>query len=451
MTNIENIKKFKDQLFESAKKAGFTDYEIYFPRSENFEAYILDQEVRDYKIYSPSGLSFRGTYDGKMGYAYTEKIDTEIIDFLVNNAKNNAIIKETNDEVLFSGSESYAKSLGISPELEKIDATQKIEWAKQMEAHAKELDPRIVAVDYCVIGSNTGFLYISNSHQLDLYDEYGSAMAYISVRAVENNETKTGSKMWAARDFSDFDPKYMAQEAVTEATKKLGSSSIKTGDYSILIENKTMGNLLSAFLSNFFAENTQKGLSLLKDKLDTQIATPKLTIRDNINHEKSLKHSIFDSEGVAIQDKTIIENGILKMFLYNIKSANKENKKTTGNGFKAGFKATVATNINNFFIEPGDLSFDQLTKDFSGVLVTGFMGLHAGTNSVSGDFSLQANGFLYENGKIIKPVEQITIAGNFYNLLKNIEQIGNDIYFSPMGGGIGSPTLAINSLKISGE
>ncbi len=76
------------------------------------------------------------------------------------------------------------------------------------------------------------------------------------------------------------------------------------------------------------------------------------------------------------------------------------------------------------------------------------MGLHAGTNTVSGDFSLSASGFLIENGKLGRPVEQITIAGNFYRLLEAIEDVANDMYFS--SGGKGSPSILVRGLDIAG-
>ena len=450
-TKIDQIKALKNKLFEAAEQAGFSDYEIYYTGSTNFEVHILDQAIREYKNASPSGLSFRGLYDGKMGYVYTEKITDDVINFLVTSAKDNAMIKESTDESLFAGSPIYPQVDGISPKLGHPTANEKINWAKQLEVYAKEADPRVVAVDYCVVTDGTGEVYIANSHGLNLHQESGHAIAYVVVRIEENGSIKTDYKIWSGKDFSDFDPKSLAYEAVQTATQKLGASSIPTNDYAVLIKNKAVLSLLSAFISNFFAESVQKGLSLLKDKIDTQIATPLLTIRDNISHPNSLKKVPFDSEGVAIRDKTVIENGILKTYLYSIKSANKAGKDSTGNGFKGSFKSSVATDINNFFIEPGSSSFEELTQHFDGVLITNFQGLHAGTNSVSGDFSLQAEGFLYKAGQVVKPVEQITVAGNFYTLLNHIEALADDIYFSPMGGGIGSPTLLVSGLKISGE
>ena len=102
----------------------------------------------------------------------------------------------------------------------------------------------------------------------------------------------------------------------------------------------------------------------------------------------------------------------------------------------------------NLYLEKGDHSFqDLLNKLQNGILITGFSGLHSGLNSISGDFSLATEGFLIENGIISKPLNQVTSAGNFFELLKNIEYIGSDLKFNLSG--VGSPSVLINNISIS--
>ncbi|MCL1936129.1 MAG: TldD/PmbA family protein [Defluviitaleaceae bacterium] len=446
-----DIQTFKTKLFEAAKNAGFSDFEIYYVSSKSFSVTVFQNNVREYKNSSPVGLSFRGTYDGKVGYVYTENISEEVINFLIENAKQNAIIKEEKNEFLFEGSKSYPKVPDKSQFLDKKTSKEKIDMAKEMEKIALEIDKRIVSVDASVIANGTGLILISNSYGLDVSFEYGDAVAYVITRATDGTQTKIGYNLWSGADFSTFDAEKIAKKAVKITTDKLGASSIKSGTYDILIENKAAVQFLSAFVSNFYAEVVQKGFSLLKDKINKKIASSIITIKDNVMHPDSLTAVPFDSEGVATFDKIVIEKGILKTYLYDIKSAKKDNLKSTGNGFKSSFKSAVGIDVNNFFIEPSTKSIEEIKKDFSGILITSFAGMHSGVNSTSGDFSLQAGGFLIENGETIKPVEQIVSSGNFYDLLNNIEDIANDLYFNPMGKSIGSPTLLVKSITISGE
>lgn len=444
------IDDFKTQLFAAAQTAGFSAYEIYYAGGVSFSAKVRDQQVEEYKNTASSGLSFRGLYQGNMGYAYSEHIDPSAIDFIVNAARDNATIKENNDEHLFAGSEHYPHPRPISDKLDEPTSDQKIAWLKTMEAHAKTLDPRVQAVDYCFISSGTGDVYIANSHGLNLYRESGNATSYIGVRVSEGESVKVGFKVWRGHDFDTYDPKAVAAEAVERAINMLGAKSIPTGDYAVIIENRGMVALLSTFMGNFFAESVQKGFSLLKDKVGTAIASPNITIHDNLAHPLSFSQATFDSEGVAVRDKVVVDKGVLKTYLYNLKAAHVEGRESTGNGYKPSFKASVNTDINNFFIAPGETAIDQLMGDFTGVVIDDFMGLHAGANTTSGDFSLQANGFLYEKGQLVHAVEQITLAGNFYELLKQVDTVADDLYFSPWST-VGSPSLLVSGLKISGE
>ncbi|MCL1996865.1 MAG: TldD/PmbA family protein [Defluviitaleaceae bacterium] len=441
----------KKEIYEEAASQGFSDWEIYSVNGSSFEAQILKGQVREYKNSAPSGLSFRGTYNGKMGYAYTEKMESDVVKPLVSMAKENAIIKEEGEvEELFKGSPSYPEIEGLRPALGQVSAAQKIEMAKEMERIALSLDKRVVAADYCIIRAGENRVSIANSAGLDLSDESGNGVAGVVVRVVDGNSTKVGMEIWGGKDFSTFNAEAIAKEAVSEAIKKLGATSIKSGDYKVMFKNEVFANLFSVFLSNFFAETVQKGFSLLKDKVGEQIANPLLTVRDNISHPLSLSAASFDSEGVAVRDKVVIENGVLKTYLYNLKAAKKDGTQSTGNGFKSSFKGDIRTNVNNFFIEAGKTPFEEMMKSFSGVLITDLQGLHSGANSISGDFSLQAEGFLIENGEVVKPVEQITVAGNFYTFLKNITQIADNLHFYPFAQ-IGSPAVLAEGLKIAGE
>ena len=145
-----------------------------------------------------------------------------------------------------------------------------------------------------------------------------------------------------------------------------------------------------------------------------------------------------------------MEHGVLKTYLYNGKAARKDGVPSTGNGFKAGLTAPIKTAVTNFSLAPGQRSQEELLADMGeGILITDITGLHAGANTVSGDFSLSAEGFLVTEGKLGQAVEQITVAGNFYELLKNITEAANDLYFT--SGGKGAPSVRVREMDIAGK
>ena len=157
----------------------------------------------------------------------------------------------------------------------------------------------------------------------------------------------------------------------------------------------------------------------------------------------------FDAEGVPSKAHTIVENGVFKTFLHNLKTAYKDGVETTGNASKAGYASAVHVSPSNFYIKPGSKSFDELLAEMGdGVVITDVAGLHAGANPVSGDFSLLSKGYVVKDGKREKPIEQITVAGNFYDLLKNARAMADDLDF-PLGG-MGCPSIDVGELSISG-
>ena len=130
--------------------------------------------------------------------------------------------------------------------------------------------------------------------------------------------------------------------------------------------------------------------------------------------------------------------------MYNLKTAKKDNIKSTGNASGTGIAPS------NFYIKPGISSYDEEVKAMKkGIIVTALAGTHAGANPISGDFSLQTSGFLVEDGKIVKPVALITSAGNYLELLSNVTAVCDDLEFG--FSYIGSPSLKVKSLQISGK
>ena len=107
----------------------------------------------------------------------------------------------------------------------------------------------------------------------------------------------------------------------------------------------------------------------------------------------------------------------------------------------------------NFFLKPGTECFDALTAKLgNGLIITDVSGLHAGLNTISGEFSLLASGMLVENGKAVRAVEQITVSGSFLSLMRGVEAVGSDLRFGLPGTScFGSPSVLVSTLAVSGK
>lgn len=447
-------KAIVEKIFENGKES-LDDMEVFVEEEKEVKISVFDGEIDKYNISESGGLSLRGVSDGKIGYSYTEKIDESSINFLVNEViENGKYIDSIDSEEIFSGSSEYKEINLYNEELSNISLEKKMEFVKDLEKEALALDSRVVSVAGCNYGEVEQYRVLKNTKGVNLEEKKNMAYCYLTVVVKENEETKTGSSYIISNDFLEYDYKTLAKEAVEEGLSLLGAESIKSGNYPIVFRNDVFANMLETFVPVFLAENVQKGLSLLKDKIGDKIANTIFTLVDDPFMEEGVGARAFDDEGMATEYKKIIDQGILRTYFHNWKTAKKDQVTSTGNAYRSSYKSSLSIAPTNLYLEDGENSFESLIKEINhGLFIIDVQGLHSGADSVSGDYSLSAYGYEIEDGKIKRPVNQITIAGNFYDTLKDIEEIGNDLKFTlpGMGGQIGSPSVKIKKLSVSGE
>lgn len=440
------IKKIKEEIFEKAREVGFLESEIYISQSSSFKVSVYKSEIEKFQNSESGGLCFRGIIDGKMGYYFSEQVENINPYEIVKGARENAILIESEDEEeIFAGSKEYKNFENFDEEIEKLSVEEKIKMAFEMEELVKGEG---ISVNSSTVAKGKTKTYIFNTKGLELEKESCYILAYIEAMATKGEQTKEMGKSKISVSLKDFDYKKICYELKKDLIASLGAEPIESGKQKVLLRNEVFADLLSCFVGNFYAENVQKGFSRLKGKIGEKVGVDFLTITDNPFLKGGLDSCNFDSEGVATYEKKVIEKGILKTFLYNLKAAKKDGVSSTGNGFKDSFKAKVRTSCTNFYVEKGELSFESLIKEVeNGILITDVAGLHSGTNSISGDFSVACEGFLIKNGKIDKPLNQIVMADNFYDMLFKIQKIGKDLEFY---SSIASPSIIVSNVNISG-
>ena len=449
------VDQFIQALLDEARKQGVLDAEIYLRADDSFRAMCVKGEIANYTVHATRGLSLRGLYEGKMGYAATEALDEEAVIQLVEAVKESAGLTEDEDiQEIYPGDSEYPQVDNYNPALDRVDETRKLQFIKDIEKKALSMDGRITAVNYNLISTSSGETRLvnrtSSGTRLSLRYRDNMAVCFVRATAKEGGRVSTGSAFRVTRDFEALDAEKIAREAVDEALFMLHAAPVPSGTYRAVIDAKCMPDLLSTFSGVFSAENAQKGLSLLAGKEGERIASEKLTLLDDPLLPGGLSSQPFDDEGVATRTKAVIENGRLTTLLHNLKTARKAGVKTTGNASRAGYAGEVRVSPTNFYIKPGEKTQAQLLQDMgNGLVITEVSGLHAGANPISGDFSLIAQGYTVKDGKKDRPVEQITVAGNFYQLLKNIRAVGRDLCFP--GSGVGSPSVDVGEISVAGK
>lgn len=444
-----NQTEFQSALLAEASKVGFQESEVYYEKSTSFRCMIFEGEIDSYEASEKSGVGFRGLYNEKMGYAYTEKIEESSISFLINQAKENATILDEDDgTTIFEGSEQYNTHSYYSEALANISNEEKIALIQSIEKKVLASDPRITTLNYCVLQDFSTERAIANSKGLSIDEKQNGIVVFVSAVAKDGEEMKTGSVIKMTRDFTSIDADEFAQEVAEEALSNLGEQSIPSKKYPIIMRHDASASLLSTFSPIFSAENTQKDQSLLKGKVGEVIASSAYTLVDDPGHSDSIGGTNFDGEGVATKKQTIVSNGSLRTLLHNRKTAQKDGVDTTGHAQKSSYKGTLSVAPINLYIEPGAKKLEELISSVQeGVLITDLAGLHSGASTISGDFSVAATGFYIQDGKIACPVKQMTIAGNYFDYLQQIEEVGADLEFA--SSGYGSPSLLVKELSVT--
>ena len=291
-----------------------------------------------------------------------------------------------------------------------------------------------------------------NSHGLDLSNKYGICGSYVQAVINRDGEAEENFEICGELEGDRFSA--LPKKATEGAIAKLGAGRIPSGKYDVIFSAKQTRALLSTYSDIFSAKNAQLGLSLLRGKEGERIAAECITIVDDPMREGCTAQTSFDGEGVATRKKTVVEGGILNTLLYDLETAKKAGVESTGNGQRANYSDPVSIEPYSFYIMGGEVSPEELVSGVAdGIYITAMKGLHAGADAVTGDFSIDSEGFRIRDGKICEAVKSFTVAGNFFDVLKGIEALSNDVSFGlPSGFTVyGAPDILVRQMSIAGE
>lgn len=438
------------RLFAVAEAAGIKEIEVYTVERSESSISVFNNTIDDLQSSSTKVSYVRGAYNNQLGamYVENENISEESI---VETIKANAgLINNTDPYFIFGGSQSYPELKPFSGDFANHSLAEKqqlaLDLAKKIQT-AHELVATCPGTSY----EEEYFTYsIENSNGLNVKKSGGFAYLVGQVVVKQGEEVKSGFDVQLAKQFSDFNIDKFAADMVNDTINELGGAPCASGDYKVVIKNSVMRSLLGAFSGVFSAEAALQRMSFLVGKENTQFFGENITIVDDPLCELAPSQDSFDDEGVASFKKTIVDKGVFKTFLHNLKTAKMMGCETTANGYKNSVASGVTTRPSNLYIEPGDKSLEELfALCGDGVYLTSVAGLHAGINMISGDFSLQSSGFEIKDGKLGKAISLIVTSGNIKDLLNNVIEVGNNLDFKTSS--IGAPALLVSKLSISGK
>ena len=446
------FQEFKELVIAACAEQGIAEYELYYQAGASTSVDTFQHSINEFTSSYSGGVCFRCIANGKMGYASTEDLSAEQAKAVVLKAVDNAVNLESQEAVfLGEGGQEYEP-------LE--DRSYPLPTTEELIAKVLETTEKLYAADPMVIDGcqtqgiiETSEVAIYNSKGLDLQHK-NSAAGLIAVGVVSNGKEMSDAYEIKLGQLGAINTDEMVHKAVSVAKEKLGGEVAPTGQYPVVFNPEAMTSLLGVYSSIFNSEAAQKGLSKLAGKEGEVIAASCVTLIDDPFHKDNPEPINFDAEGSPTHRKAVIEKGVLNTLLYNLKTAAVAGKHTTGNASKAGYDASVGIRPFTMYLEGGEMTEEELLqKAGNGVYITSLSGLHAGADSISGDFSLQSAGYMIENGVKTRYVKSFTVAGNFYELLKNIVAMANNSHL-PRAMGMttfGAPTTLVDGLSVAGK
>lgn len=440
MNNNINYKKW----FQAATENGFDALEILTNDNKNKMITLEDGKIHEHIKSDLRTVTIKGLYKNIKSSIYLEKIDENKIDETLKLIKNQiSVLNRKEKDLVFAGSPVYPKVKNSNFNFETINIQKKYDLMFQLE---KELSQSIFLkkIDSISYSENYFQKRIVNSKGVNLEEKASFLTISTSCVFQKNQEIEEILENFTVKDFNEMDiPKY-AKKIISLGEKKLTSQSLESRTYPTVFSNKIFAKFLNKFSSIFDGMRAYYNLSKLKDKKGLKIASSKVTLIDDPLCNKAFFQYGFDDEGVACYTKNIIKEGIFQDFIHDLKSSFLFNTKPSGNSFENSISMT------NFYLKESDKTFEEMIKPIEkGVYIDSLIGLHAGIDDISGDFSLQAAGFKIEQGKITSPVKMLVISGNFFDILLNLKDIANDLVIRTSG--FGSPTVYIGDLTIAGE
>ena len=427
------------------------DIEAFLTHEREFQVKVYDGEVESLSSAEPRGAGIRVVTESRVGFSYTTDLTEEGLRAAVAAARENSNYA-TEDEAVGLAN-AWTRPVAEIPDLidpNGVAPQEKVDFAIRLEQATRAVDKRIRTEEALFSDSATEVAIATSTGIAGAYRRT-DAWCYSVAIATEDDDTQIGFEFDLARGIGSLDADDVARRAAEKALSELGASKIPSGRMPIVLDPYVAGRFLGVLGAALTGEAVQKGRSLLAGKIGEKVADDRVTLLDDGRAAGAPGAAPWDGEGVPTQRTAVISNGKLESFLYDLTSARREGRSSTGNAARGGFKSAPGPSPTNLALEPtGESKEDVFRRAGNALWVHDFHGVHSGTNPVSGDFSVGVTATLLENGIPQKPVKEVTIALPMLDILSRIECVADDRRWLPFGGAYGGATTLISEMTVAG-
>jgi len=445
-----------DRLIALALRRGAAEAEAYASNQRTRAAHAVRDEIQWFRDADVNGVGLRVVRHGRIGYAYCSMSQGRPMltaEVLVDEALDLAAVTRPQGRqgpLLPDRGRPAVDVPGLHYDrATRWDVAETAEAMAELAAAALAV-PGVIDVPRNHYGTEQAHTAVVNSH--GLRSSFGSTIRYqwAETIAVSAGGTVTGNDAGWTRGDADLDPRAIGTRAGEYARRHAGATPVPSGDYAVVLTPQAAVNLVSRLGMLLTADAFEQGRTLFE--LGAGVAAPAFSLVDDATIPGGLGSQPVDAEGVPTRRTTLIDRGTVTGVLHDsATAATFGHDAAPGNAKRSSYRAMPHPGPSNLFINPGTVSPSSLVAGVShGILVDELIGLHA-TNPVTGRFGAAARGRLIRGGRIDRPVADIAIAGRYSDLLTGICGIADDLTFLPGHSGLGSPSVLIDRLSVSGS
>lgn len=425
--------------------------EVFISQSKGTSIEVSEGLCEKFNLFQDQGIGIRVLKDKKWGLSYTTDVRVSADDLItsaIHNADHN-VSDEFNMLLAARPAGISFQELNIYDEsIRQLDANNKLQMMLRLEKEALSADKQITKVLAAAYTDNEFTQTIINTQGVEVHWQETLFSAVLELKAEQDTKVQVGGESQSRRFFGDLDFEKLVNKAVFRTVRMLGAKSIPTQKIPVVMDPYVGCEFMALIAGSVSADSIQRKKSPLVGKLHTKIAANSVQIIDDGRLRRGLGSGPYDDEGFPTQRTQVIRDGVLEKILYDGYTAARDKTSSTGNASRGSFMGSPGVGVNNFYLEPGKVSREELLKSIKhGLYVMEIMGMHT-ADPITGDFSVGISGLWIENGQLTYPVQGVAMADNILNLLQNIDLVGNDLKFY---GNVGSPTIKIKEIMVSGS
>lgn len=425
------------------------DFDFYGFHQKQTEVLFQKEQLKNCSSSEMKHLNLRVLQGEKTGTSYTKDFSKISLENCYKQAVDSLKLSDKKERGDLCKNEKYKDFSAFYDEnFKKLSLEDKIKKTQELNSACLNSDKRVQPVYSSVFDLDSYSFFANNEGSQSIYTS-NAVSAYCYSLAIQENNRAYGFSEKKVRSYQDIDFKKMGSKSASRALKKLNYSIPKTKRYPVVFQaGEASAKLLMCLANLMSGKSVFEGLSLFKNALGKKVLSEHFFLYDDPLALWGFNSKPFDGEGFAVERTPLVQKGVLENYLTSSFFSKALKVPHTKKAYWINDKGALDISVSNLVMTEGKSPFKELVSEFPQVIAIDDFKSFAGYNIVSGDFSIESEGFLWEKGEA-RPLCQFTVSGNIKDIFSNILKIGQDSQIH--SGTVKAPSFLVPDLMIAGK